>query len=400
MKKVAVGLVMLLALVSCGNESQVENKTKIVAENQKIQVTTSIVPLASIANYIGWEKVEVNNLVGAWASPHNFSLTPQHLISVQKSDIVFLLGIQDIDGFLFKSLSGVKSIALDTGLKVLDATSDHNHSEHAGEEQSENGDEHEWEEHSDEEYDEHDHADEAVHKWWYEEEVNEYQYIIDAQEKIANGEHDHWTDDEHNEKEHWEDDHKEEGPTVSEYLAEEWEWHVHAEASIDPHVWGGRINGLLIAKRIQEELTKLQPSQKAVFEKNYNRFETVLNATFEDFAKKVEWKKQKEFIVFHDAYNYLLFDAWIDAEKKIVFRSNIMSEPGSAKMKQLTDEVTLHGIKQFFVEPQFESKPLTVLAEQNNAQILKLDPLGNSVDAGNYLETISTNLEALTNIYE
>jgi len=77
----------------------------------------------------------------------------------------------------------------------------------------------------------------------------------------------------------------------------------------------------------------------------------------------------------HDAYNYLFFDAGINMEKKVVFRKNVMSEPGSAEMKELIDEVTLHGIKQFFVEPQFESKPLQILAEENNGQILELDPL-------------------------
>ena len=97
MKKIIVWAFMVFALFSCNWESNinVENEvtSKVVAENEKIQVMTSIVPLASITNYIGWEHVEVNNLVGVWVSPHGFSLTPQNMINIQKSDIVFLLWI-------------------------------------------------------------------------------------------------------------------------------------------------------------------------------------------------------------------------------------------------------------------------------------------------------------------
>lgn len=377
MKKCIVALVTLFVLFSCGESKSSVVKT--IAEGEKIHVTTSIVPLASITNFIGWDNIEVNNLVPAWVSPHGFSLSPQDMIHVQKSDIVFLLGIQDIDGFLFKSLSGVKSIALDDWLQVLDSVSEHNHDDHAGEE----------EEHSEEEHSE---------------EGHEYQYILDAQNN-----HDHdgdWIPDhaeeEHSEEDHTEDEHEEheEDWDVNKYLSEEWEWHVHAEASIDPHVWTGKVNSLIMAKRIQLELSKLQPSQADIFASNYDRFETVLTAIFEDFEKKVEWKTLKEFIVFHDAYNYLLLDAWIDSEKKIVFRSNVMSEPGSAKMKELVDEVKLHGVKEFFIEPQFESKALDNLAQENGATIFRLDPLGNGIDAGNFLENISANLEALSNIYE
>jgi len=77
-----------------------------------------------------------------------------------------------------------------------------------------------------------------------------------------------------------------------------------------------------------------------------------------------------------------------------------MSDPSSAKMKELTDEVTLHWITNFFVEPQFEDKALTVFAEENNGTISRLDPLGSSVEADGFLGNIKSNLEALTTIYE
>ena len=187
---------------------------------------------------------------------------------------------------------------------------------------------------------------------------------------------------------------------LAKYLDDEWEWHVHAEASIDPHVWNGKVNPLLIAKKIQTELTNLQPSQKELFQTNYEKFESELTLAFEKFTLITKWKKQKEFIVFHDAYNYLLSDAWIDLEKKLIFRTNVMSDPTSASMKELTDEVVLHGVTDFFVEPQFEDKALKIFAKDNNGQIYTLNPLWVSVEAEGFMETLNSNLQALLNIYE
>jgi len=62
--------------------------------------------------------------------------------------------------------------------------------------------------------------------------------------------HDDHSEEEHSDEEHdeHEESHDDEGD-VNKYLAEEWEWHVHAEASIDPHVWGWKVNALLMAKK-------------------------------------------------------------------------------------------------------------------------------------------------------
>ena len=264
----------------------------------------------------------------------------------------------------------------------------HEHEEEWHDEHNEH--EEEWhDEHNEHEEEWHDEHNEHEEEWHDE---HEYQYILDAQDEVAKG-HDHGHSDEIEHEEHSDDD-------VNKYLADEWEGHVHAESSIDPHVWTWKVNALLIAKKIQEELSKIQPSQADNFEINYNRFEAEIVKVFSDFDTLVEGKNQKEFIVFHDAYNYLLFDAGIDLEKKLIFRSNVMANPGSADMKELTDEVKLHGITSFFVEPQFESKALKLFAGENNWEILELDPLWSSIDAEGFIGNIKSNLEALSNIYE
>jgi ABC-type Zn uptake system ZnuABC Zn-binding protein ZnuA len=54
MKKIFIFIAMIFALVSCNNEKTLvsleENDSK---TSDKLEITTSIIPLASIANYIG-----------------------------------------------------------------------------------------------------------------------------------------------------------------------------------------------------------------------------------------------------------------------------------------------------------------------------------------------------------
>lgn len=327
MKETFILLASVLFLFSCSHSHDHAYETKkqtqptiqkVVTENEKIQVNASIVPLASIVNYIGGEEVEVNSIIPVGVSPHGFDLQPQDMVSIKESDIVFLLGMQEIDGFLFKALSGVKSISLDEGLRILKAS-------------------------------EHDHD-----------------------EEMAMG----MLGDAHR------------------------EGHVHAETLIDSHVWTGKVNTLLIAQTITKELSDLKPSKKEFFEKQYEMFAWELEKVFSEFKASVKEKKQKEFIVFHDAYNYLFHDLGINQEKKLVFRENVMSQPDSADMKELTDKVKLHGLNVFFREPQFKDTALETFASKHNAQIFVLDPLGEDDSASGYFQNLKQNLEVLKNIYE
>jgi len=54
----------------------------------------------------------------------------------------------------------------------------------------------------------------------------------------------------------------------------------------------------------------------------------------------IKGKKQADFIVFHDAYNYLFKELNIDNTKKHIFRSNVLSDPNSNDIKELIDKIT------------------------------------------------------------
>ncbi|MDA7494852.1 metal ABC transporter substrate-binding protein, partial [Candidatus Gracilibacteria bacterium] len=272
MKKIALLIVMVLFLTSCNNAQ--ENKGVHTDDNSpKIEVVTSIIPLASIANYIGGDYVDTISLIPAGVSPHGFDLKPNQMIELEKSDLIISLGFDHIDGFLDKVIEGKNVLIASDNITLMEGSDSHDHEYH---------------------------------------------------------------EDEHHEDE--DEDHEDEG---------------HED---DTHVWTSSVNALIIAINITEKLTELSPENKTYFEGNYLKFENELTEIKQGFLDRTTTKTQKEFIVFHDAYNYFFDELSIDSQKKLVFQTNVLSDPNSAEMKELIDEIDIHGVNIAFKEPQFNDK--------------------------------------------
>lgn len=361
MKKILVSILFLFVLTSCGlskeasltpqetgNTANTENSVE--TKETQTQVTTSIIPLASVVNTIGGEHVNVNNIIPAGVSPHGFDMSAKDMVALKNTDLVFMVGLEHIDGFLEKAAEGKSQVHLANGMELLAGTPHEHHDDH--------------EDHHDHE-DEHEHHEETEH--------------TDAH----NDEHTHDSHEHH-------DDHKDE---------DHHDEHEHNHDK-DPHVWLGKENIITIAGKIRDELATVMPEHADYFSANLQNFESDLNALYEDFAKKHEGKTPTEFIVFHDAYNYLLESASIPQDIKMPFSENVLHETSVAHMKELTDEIEKHGIKTLYKEPQFNVKALEELAWKYNLDILTLDPLGKNENAGGYIENIKNNLDSLGAIYE
>lgn len=352
-KKYIFGVFIILLLSSCGkipttNEvtqtqtAEAEIVTETTQEPQeKVLVATSIVPISSLVHSIGGNFVEVENIVPAGVSPHGFDLSAKQMAEITKSEKVFMIGLEHIDGFLEKAVAQGKQIHLADGMELIEVKGHEHHDEH-GEES------HDEDEHEDEHHDEHDsHEDE------------------------------HHDDDTHEEEHHDEHNH-----------------------SSDPHVWLGKDNIIEIAQDIRDELTKILPEQEQYFSENTQKFIAEIETLYSDFAAETKGKKPKEFIVFHDAYNYLMQSIGMDMNLKVPFSENVLHETGTAHLAELVQEIQLHGITHAFSEPQFSLGNLQKLANEYNLTIGTLDPLGQNSLAGWYLENLKSNLDNLSKIYE
>ncbi|MDD3302941.1 MAG: metal ABC transporter substrate-binding protein [Candidatus Gracilibacteria bacterium] len=124
MKKIIISLMFLFLLLSCSkNNGNIDLNTYILNEN-KIKVVTSIIPLASIVNYIGGDNVSVQNIIPAGVSPHGFDLKTEQAVSIVNSDLIVKIGLEHIDGFFDKILGKKIVLSVSDGINLLELDSD------------------------------------------------------------------------------------------------------------------------------------------------------------------------------------------------------------------------------------------------------------------------------------
>ncbi|MGI5352316.1 metal ABC transporter substrate-binding protein [Streptomyces sp. CA-250714] len=155
----ALGLASL-SLAACGSGS---------GDNGKVQVAASFYPMAYLAQQIGGEHVEVQNLTKPGTEPHDLELSPKQTGELSEADmIVYLKGLQPaVDEAVDQS--GVKNVAEASSFTTLekhgtDVHGEEGHDEHGHEEHKEKS----HEEKGHDEHEGHDHGDNAAgdpHVW-------------------------------------------------------------------------------------------------------------------------------------------------------------------------------------------------------------------------------------------
>jgi len=380
MKKYIIALCAIVILSSCQNQGDTTTNSDAISKNQEVlTISSSIIPISSVINMVGWGFVDVNTIIPAGVSPHWFDISPRDLVTLEKSDITFLIGLEQIDGFLEKPLEGKRHVELAEWMELLEATG-HNHSEH--------DDEHHDEEH------EHDEYVEDIYTGWNQE-------IHGAHDEGEEHHHDDHSDEEHEDHEHDEDKHDDEHEhdehSDKEHKGEE---DHHDEHSVDAHVWLGKDNIIMIAKKIRDELSDILPEQAEYFSANVEVFTADIENIYTTFKEDNEWKTPREFIVFHDAYNYMMQSAGIDINLKVPFSENVLHQTGTAHMAELIEEIELHWVQNIFTEPQFSDGNVEKFAQQYNLSVGTLDPIGADESASWYLKNLQENLSNLSLIYE
>lgn len=101
--------------------------------SNKVQITTSFFPMAEFAKEIGGDKVKVTNLTPAGVEPHDFELTPQDIVTTQKSQL-FIYNGAGFEAWVEKALPDLENsqtITIDSskGINLLAGREDEHHHE-------------------------------------------------------------------------------------------------------------------------------------------------------------------------------------------------------------------------------------------------------------------------------
>jgi len=169
----------------------------------------------------------------------------------------------------------------------------------------------------------------------------------------------------------------------------------------DPHWWHSVGNVKQATKIIRDELIKLDPADKADFERNANGYLAKLDDLDKWVKRKVAElpRDQRKLVTSHDAFQYLARDYGFKIEAIEGVSTEI--EASNRHVSELIDDIKKQGVKAIFLENTLNPKVTTEITRETGAKIggtLYPDGLGAgeaSTYEGMMKHNVSTIVDAL-----
>lgn len=156
----------------------------------------------------------------------------------------------------------------------------------------------------------------------------------------------------------------------------------HESEAIDAHIWLSPDNAKVIAMRMAQDLSKIDPSNKAQYLNNAKEFSQDLDALKANIAK--ELSPNTKVATFHDAFQYFEKAFSLQFVEGLSLHPNL---PLSGKQRLAIDKTIKDAkLSCLFYDPSHHPKAATQLAQQRDTndkpvRIIALDPMGYRLEA-------------------
>ena len=154
----------------------------------------------------------------------------------------------------------------------------------------------------------------------------------------------------------------------------------HGHGEHDPHFWLDPLNAKVMVREIQSQLSSMDPVNAARYESNAKKTEARLDELVTEIEAELAGLQGREFIAFHDAYQYFESRFGVRAIGTITVSPEVM--PGAKRLKELRAKIKKSKATCVFSEPQFEPKVVEVITSGTSARTGVLDPLGVELKPG------------------
>ena len=282
-------------------------------------------------------------IIPAGASPHEYSLRPSQAASLQNADLVFWIG-ESLTPWMESAIETLAKDAVVTelfeaeGILKLPFRQGALFEEHADHDDHEGHDDHD--EHDDHEgHDEHD---------------------------------DHDGHDEH-------DDHD-----------------GHDHDGDDPHVWLSPDNAAVWLNTIAQALSNVDPENADQYKLNAAEGQKELRDLSTEIDEILFPFKGRNFIVFHDAYQY--FEESFNFYAAGAISLSDARDPSPARVAEIQNRINEQSIACILSEPQYNPNIVATVANGSNVKMGILDPLGVGLELGktHYFQTLRNIATALS----
>ena len=141
--------------------------------------------------------------------------------------------------------------------------------------------------------------------------------------------------------------------------------------TLDPHVWTSPPLVKQISRNIRNMLTSLDPTNAKVYADNFAAFAAELDTLDQDIRLLLKGLSNRRFMVFHPAWGYFadtygLIEVPIEKEGKT---------PGARSLTALIRQAKREQAKVIFVQPQFDKRAASRVADAIDGRVVTIDPL-------------------------
>jgi len=182
---------------------------------------------------------------------------------------------------------------------------------------------------------------------------------------------------------------------------EDHEDHHHSENHIDPHYWLDIKNMISITEILKDELIKLSPQNKELFQKNADKYSHMLSALDEKSKQQFDSCKKDTIIVNHNAFSYLSKNYGFHVESLSGLSPQMIPSPKS--IKHIHEAIKEHNITTIFFESFVSDKIIKSIAKDLDVKVDVLQPLGNITKdeiGKSYIEIMDINIQKITKALE
>ena len=169
----------------------------------------------------------------------------------------------------------------------------------------------------------------------------------------------------------------------------------HEHGNTDAHIWLSPANARVLAAAIMTALVEADPANALRYRENGQRLNDRLTALEAEMKTALAPVKDRPFVVFHDAYQYLEDAFGLNAIGAVVIAPE--KPPGPKGLAALRKRIIATRARCVFREPQFPAKLAETVAEGTGARIAILDPEGITGTPGTnlYFELMRANIRSL-----
>jgi zinc transport system substrate-binding protein len=166
--------------------------------------------------------------------------------------------------------------------------------------------------------------------------------------------------------------------------------HDHALSNVNPHIWLDPVICMKIVDTIAAAFAAADPANAAFYLNNAAAYDSRLAALDREIAETVKTFRTREYITFHPAWDY--FARRYGLRVTGVIEEAPGKEPSPRYVQHILDEIKKMKTKVIFAEPQFSPRIAEAIAQEADAQVLMLDPIGGEKSRETYIALMKYNL--------